>query len=212
MLQVSISTVSRIKRAICAIKEDTPFSIRMLLEHGTRKAVDRAVGRLAKAGQLERVARGLYIRPSGRPLQITDEELARTKAEAFGKQIFIHGRDAAISFGVENEEVSIKCSDSSHFAIDGPSSSFLSINGRIRFKAVCPRFLKFKDEVLGQVIRAMRYLGLDDCGPIALGVLRSKFERHELMKLYTKATWMTAWIADFLNPDIIKIGDDLKAI
>ena len=57
------SLSKRILDEVATLPEATPIYAKALLHLGKRAAVDQALSRLARRGQLPRVGRGLYLRP-----------------------------------------------------------------------------------------------------------------------------------------------------
>jgi hypothetical protein len=54
---------TRLMAEVAALPEGSPVSAKRLLHLGRRAAVDQALSRLARRGQLLRAGRGLYLRP-----------------------------------------------------------------------------------------------------------------------------------------------------
>lgn len=57
------NTAELIRQRIEEIPVGEPFTPKALLECGTRTSVDRSLSRLIEAGVIDRVARGVYVRP-----------------------------------------------------------------------------------------------------------------------------------------------------
>jgi hypothetical protein len=53
----------RIAAELRTCPETVPISAKALLHLGTRAAVDQALSRMTRGGQLQRIGRGLYVRP-----------------------------------------------------------------------------------------------------------------------------------------------------
>ncbi|WP_353620549.1 DUF6088 family protein [Pseudomonas sp. MWU13-3659] len=62
-MSVAESIASHIKY----LPKGKPFTIDRFIEAGSRASVDKALSRLVQAGTLERVARGVYMRPKASP-------------------------------------------------------------------------------------------------------------------------------------------------
>ena len=60
---MSTSTTQQIREFAKGHSLGTPISAKHLLHMGSRAAVDQALSRLARSGELRRVARGVYVRP-----------------------------------------------------------------------------------------------------------------------------------------------------
>jgi len=94
-------TTHRIKRHLAKLPNGSIFPTRLFLPHGYRAAVDRCLARLVTQGRIVRVTRGVFMKTipeQNLPLP-SIEEVARIKARAFGREIFVHGATAAIRCG-----------------------------------------------------------------------------------------------------------------
>lgn len=86
--------------------EGTPLSAKGLLHLGRRAAVDQALSRLVKRGQLLRVGRGVYVLPvegrfGSRPPEA--EKVVRAVAEQEGERITESGGAAANALGLTEQ-------------------------------------------------------------------------------------------------------------
>lgn len=289
------TTAGLIRRYILGLEYDKPFSIRQLLAFGRRGAIDRYVGRLVQSSHLKRVARGLYVKWSGKILDLSDFEIAEAKAAGFRKEIVIHGLMAAMENGLlsnddvydmllerhkdirkgerglddlgifgsglpitENEsrkpanqanqngelevfgtsgesegaekgfesggeqsevdltnlpghrfevdewtQVRRAASGGSTklpavFSINGSSSSFLSINGRIYTRSICQRYFQFGDTNIGKLFRALLKLGWDGCNLLVIQTALNSLTRAEKVTVKDAGKWLPAWLYDTL--------------
>jgi hypothetical protein len=62
-MNTTIKTAELIRQRIEAMPIGEPFTPTALLECGTRASVDQTLSRLVKAGSIERVTRGVFVRP-----------------------------------------------------------------------------------------------------------------------------------------------------
>ena len=75
---------------------------------GSRKAVDKALSNLVKSDRLERVARGVYMRPktsiyTGRRVRPSPLAIMMIRAKANGETIQIHGAEAVRRLGLSTQ-------------------------------------------------------------------------------------------------------------
>ncbi|MFY0104189.1 hypothetical protein ABTP95_20360, partial [Acinetobacter baumannii] len=81
-----MSTMARIRRLISSIQLGELFTTRNCLSFGSRGSVDQSLYSLVKSGTIVRVVRGVFMRPgSDMPTAL---QLAKIKAESFGKRIY----------------------------------------------------------------------------------------------------------------------------
>ena len=129
------------------------------LDLGSREAVDQALSRLVKAGQLRRVSHGLYDMPRisnvlKRPAPVDLDAAIVALARRDGVRIMPDGLVAANQLGLTNA-VPAKVS----FVTDGHSRT-LKIDGRtVRFRHAGPSVMKWAGKPAAPVVQALRWLG-----------------------------------------------------
>ena len=129
------------------------------LDLGSREAVDQALSRLVKAGQLRRVSHGLYDMPRisnvlKRPAPVDLDAAIAALARRDGVRIMPDGLVAANQLGLTNA-VPAKAS----FVTDGHSRT-LKIDGRtVRFRHAGPSVMQWAGKPAAPVVQALRWLG-----------------------------------------------------
>ncbi len=124
-----------IRHHIFSLPEGLMFSSRDLLLYATRATVDQTLHRLMEKGVIVRVARGVYMRETENGWRPTIDELARFKAKAFSKEIYIAAaadHDKSTSSDGDQVKTTFYCS--------GGSSSFMYGDNRIYLKGTRPGF------------------------------------------------------------------------
>ena len=131
------------------------------LDLGSREAVDQALSRLVKAGQLRRVGHGLYDMPRmsavlKRPALVDLDAAIAALARRDGVRIMPDGLVAANQLGLTNA-VPAKAS----YVTDGHSRT-LKIDGRsVRFRHAGPSVMQWAGRPAAPVVQALRWLGPD---------------------------------------------------
>ena len=131
------------------------------LDLGSREAVDQALSRLVKAGQLRRVGHGLYDMPRfsnvlKRPAPVDLDAAIAALARRDGVRIMPDGLVAANQLGLTNA-VPAKVS----FMTDGHSRT-IKIDGRtIQFRHAGPSVMQWAGRPAAPVVQALRWLGPD---------------------------------------------------
>jgi hypothetical protein len=198
-----MDTSSFIRAHLQRISNDAIFSRRDFLCYGTRAAVDVALHRLVKKDVIVRLARGVFVKWS---LKIAKGnipsalEIAQTKARAFGKEIFVHKRDAAAQLGLVDS-----VSETPTFGTFGRSTSFQSAQRRIKLSHICLKDAKYGDTFIGLLIRGLRYIGYNDELPTTLAKLTSSLTKAERAKLSLAAASMPSWLSDLFYSENIAI-------
>ncbi len=119
-----MSVASAVKQLIADIGPNVLFSTRQILSRcrtKARNAVDLALRRLVEKAVIMRIAAGQFILISKDLSLPSAVEVARAKAETFGKRIY-----------ESNEK------DNLSFLSNGCKSSFKSVHGRISLKHIAP--------------------------------------------------------------------------
>lgn len=129
------------------------------LDLGTREAVDQALSRLVKAGQLRRVGHGLYTMPRissvlNRPAPVDLDAAIAALSRRDGVRIMPDGLVFANQLGLTNA-VPAKVS----YVTDGHSRT-LKIDGRtVRFRHAGPSVMQWTGRPAAPVVQALRWLG-----------------------------------------------------
>lgn len=129
------------------------------LDLGSREAVDQALSRLVKAGQLRRVGHGLYDMPRmsdvlKQPAPVDLDAAIAALARRDGVRIMPDGLAAANQLGLTNA-LPAKAS----YVTDG-SSRTVKIDGRtIRFRHAGPSVMQWAGKPSAPVVQALRWLG-----------------------------------------------------
>ncbi len=146
-----------------------------------------------------RVARGVFVKPTadGTKAKLPSLlQIAITKARAFGKELFIHGQNAAHRFQLNQSS-----QDPCIFIASGHSTSFwcrsLEFNdATIHFKSASPRKMKLADRLPGQIIRAFQHIGPRLFDLSTWSKVRQRLNQTEYDDLKNAIKWMPMWMSD----------------
>lgn len=177
-----------IKNHILNLPDQQLFTTRELLSYGRRSAVDKALFKMVRAGTIQRIARGVFAKQFADTSQITAEQVARIKAESFGKKFVIHCADAAHKLGLS----SAKNSEFT-FAVDGRSSSFKFRGRVVHLKGISARKMRLGDNQAGQLMRATWHMGYASLTNIRNWPMLVRREKQVLIR---SANLIPAWLAD----------------
>ncbi len=165
------------------------------LDLGSRQAVDQALSRLVKVGQLRRVGHGLYDRPRfsnvlKRPAPVDLDAAVAALVRRDGIRIMPDGLVAANQLGLTNA-VPAKVS----FVTDGQSRT-LKIDGRtIRFRHAGPNVMQWAGKPSAPVVQALRWLG-----PAAaadrqvVSTLSRRLPNHVKIDLFENGRDLPGWV------------------
>ncbi len=173
--------------------EATPIYPKGLLHLGSRAAVDQALSRLARQGQLLRVGRGLYLRPIETrfgPRAPGFEVVLGTLQQETGETITPSGAAAANKLGLTTQ-VPVR----TVYLTSGPSR-------RLRFGAQtielqrAPRWqLMLPGREAGAVIRALAWFGRER-GAELTNLLKTALSPETLRELSSARGRMPTWMAE----------------
>ena len=193
MLSIDNRMVNRIiqrKRGWCF----TPMDF---LDLGSRQAVDTALSRLAKAGRIRRLSRGLYDYPRSHKkiglLSPTPEAIIEALTRRDRVQLQPTGAYAANLLGL-SDQVPMKVV----YLTNGPSRRVRIGNQEIILKTMAPRFMATAGRPSGTVIQALRHLGKSHVTLATVARLQKAFtaaEKRQILKDRSLApAWMHRWL------------------
>jgi hypothetical protein len=181
-----------IKRYIAALKDGDVFTTRCFMGFGSRAAIDQCLYRMVKDGRIIRLARGVFAKNEV-PATITLYDLAKIKAQAFGKSIYEHGTTAAAEMGLLEKPEPV-------FATDGCTSSFGTFLGRIHVKSVSAKKRDFGtpgSDPLRRTLKGLWYLGKRLCNK---GIIQKYLQQFNNRKgdevLAEEAATLPYWLIE----------------
>lgn len=197
-MKPAMKVAKAIRQRIENIPLGEPFTPTAFLEFGARASVDQTLSRLAKAGQIARLTRGVYVRPKEsryinrvmpEPFKIA-EAIARTT----GATVQVHGAEAA-----RRLEISTQVPTQPVFYTSGPSRRFRIGTLEVRLKHTSPRKLALAGQPAGLALAALWYLGKRGLTSNVIESIRKKLSLSEFEALKSAASSMPAWMADALS-------------
>lgn len=166
------------------------------IDLASRSAVDQALSRLAKAGKLQRLRRGLYLYPrTNKRLGITVppdiDDVASALARQTGDRIALSGAMAANKLGLSTQVPAKPV-----FVTDGRARSIKFGNSVIAMKHVAPRKLSAVSPMSVTVFQALRHIGKGQVTPAVVNQLRRALPADARRQLLRDARFASSWVAD----------------
>jgi predicted transcriptional regulator of viral defense system len=192
---ISSNVSQQIRQRIELLPNGEPFTPSAFMGCGTRASIDQALTRLTKAGLIERVSRGIYVRPEvsrfvGRvmpePLQV-----AQTLAKSSGSLVQVHGAEAALRL-----ELTTQVPTQPIYITSGRSRRVQVGQMEIRLQHVSRRKLALAGRPAGLALSAMWYLGKTEVTPSLVEKIRQKLGSSEFDALKAATSSMPAWMSD----------------
>jgi len=191
----ALSVTQLVRQRIDSLPNGEPFTPSAFLECGTRASIDQVLTRLTKSGVIQRLTRGIYVRPEvsrfvgkvmPEPMQV-----AQTVAGSSGAVIQVHGAEAALRL-----ELTTQVPTQPVYMTSGPSRRMLIGQMEIRLQHVSRRKLALVGRPAGLALSAMWYLGKVDVTPALVEKIRIKLGSSEFEALKGAASSMPAWMSD----------------
>ena len=192
-----MSIAKAVRAHIRKLPKGKPFTTSCFTAYGPRSAVDRALSRIVKGGEIERLCRGVFIRPKQNRFVGTVypgvAEVVSAIAAANGETIQVHGAEAARRFGLSTQmpvmPVYHTSASSRSIHIANTTVKLIHTSNRRR--------LQFAGEASGLALAALWYLGKDNVTPSTVTAIRTALSKEEFEKLRTAD--VPAWMAVVLN-------------
>jgi len=183
-------TTTFIRRHIFRLPVGRLFTSREFLLYGTRAAVDQALSRLVRKGLIVRLARGVFIRQDSDVRRISPIDVARAKAESFGKQLAVWGGHLASKLGLVAEGPPEQI-----FSINGSSSSFKFGKITVYLRKVCARKMRLSTSQAGVVLSSLWHLGRAQVSHGQVRLATRKCLRPDLEEIRLSLVWLPAWLS-----------------
>lgn len=192
---ISESTSEAVRRAIRS-SEDRVFTTRDILNQNpgaTRALVDQVISRMVRAGELQRVSRGLFSRPKIHrdlgPLAPVSEDIAAAVERSVGMPVIPSGALALQALGL-SEQVPAQL----EFKTAGPTRTIWVGKRQIRLKHASARLFRARARIVPLLIEALGALGRQRVNQETIEKLRQNIsdrDRAELRKHIGDApVWM----------------------
>lgn len=168
------------------------------LDLGSRAAIYQALARLARAGTIRRLARGVYDFPKQDPrLGALSPSLPRVAAaigRSTGSRLQLSGAQAANQLGLSTQvPVGLV------YLTDGPTRTIAVGNRAITFRHAAPRKLAGAGTAAGVVMQALRHLGRDTISPDVIARIRKVLRDEDRAVVGRHAALAPAWMRPALE-------------
>ena len=187
------SLSKRIMEHAAALPEAAPLCPGALLHLGSRAAVDQALSRLARAGRLLRICRGVYMRPVETRFGFCAPNVEKaivTLAALWGETIVPCGASAANVLGLTTQNPIL-----SVYLTSGPNRQ-LRFGGQEARLRHAPRWqLVAPYRRAGDAVRALAWFGPREVED-ALAAVASRLSAEDMAELAAARAIMPSWMAE----------------
>jgi len=174
------------------------FTPRQFAHWGPKPALDQALSRLTRNGQIRRLSRGIYYFPKIHPqigeLSPSPEAVAKAVAERTGSRIMVSGPKAANLLGL-----STQVPTQNLFWTEGPSRTVEIGRQTVSLKHVSPSKMIGAGTEAGIVIQAVRSLGKQGVKEIPVHSLAKRLPQPVKNAVRRLAPAAPAWSQPVLN-------------
>ena len=190
---MSESIENKMLHRIAGKKKGWVFAPTHFLDLGNRAAIDQALSRLVRSGDIRRLTRGLYDHPQKHPdfgdMPPSVDRIAAALAEKDNLKIQPSGAYAANLLGL-SDQVPAKIV----FLTDGSSRMVQVGNWRIKFKKTTPKNMATAGRVSGLVIQALRYMKQENIDDKIINKLKRRLSVEDKKQLVSDLRYAPAWI------------------
>ena len=195
---MSESIENKIFSRIIGKKKGWVFTPSHFLDLGNRAAVDQALSRLVRSGNIRRLARGLYNYPQQHPdlgvMPANVDRIAEALAEKDNLKLQPTGAYAANLLGL-SDQVPAKVV----FLTDGNARIVRLGKLSIRFKKTTPKNMATAGRISGLVIQALRYIGHEHMDNSLIDVLKRRLSNEHKAQLMKDIRYAPAWIGEIFK-------------
>lgn len=186
----------RIMEHASALQEGTPLCPRALLHLGNRTAVDQALSRLARSGELMRIFQGIYLRPIKTRFGIRAPRLEAVLAALSGLwgEIIVPSGGATANFLGLTLQNPIR----PVYLTSGPNRELHFGKLIVDLRHASRSQLTAPHTKAGDIIRALLWLGPEEVED-HLETLWSTLSRKDMDELATARSTMPNWMAESVS-------------
>jgi hypothetical protein len=196
MKMIAASVPDRVMKRVRASGRGSVFTPSDFLSVAARPALDQALSRLVKSGQLRRLARGLYDFPKLHsklgPLSPAPDDVAYALARETGSQVQIAGARAANALGLSTQVPA-----QSTYLTDGPSRRVVLGKRVIDLRHASPKHLIAPGSPAGTVVQALRHVGPVRAADV-VQVAAHRLSANDKKTLASTAVQAPAWMRSTL--------------
>ncbi len=191
-----MSTAQTIRNRVQRVRRGEPFTNKRFLKLGSRSSVDKTLSRLVEEGVIQRIARGVFVRPrKSRFIGSVMPDISKVVgviAKDHGETIQVHGAEAARRF-----KLSTQVPTTPVFYTSGPSRELKVGNLTVKLRHASNRKLHLAGKRPGLALSALWYLGKNNVNANVVGAIREGLTEEEFETL--KHVDMPGWMADALE-------------
>ncbi|MGV0006040.1 MAG: DUF6088 family protein [Candidatus Porifericomitaceae bacterium WSBS_2022_MAG_OTU9] len=191
-----MSVTEKIRKHIQNIGKAEPFTSRRFLDLGSRAAVDKALSRLVAQEVIQRIKRGVFMRPKQNKyigmVMPGAYSVVKAISRESGEKIHIHGANAVLGFSLSTQMPMIPI-----FYTSGPSRKFMIGKLPVKLMHVSNRKLQLAGSKAGMALSALWYMGRDEVNAEVIDTISKALSAEDFESL--KKADIPAWMSNALH-------------
>jgi predicted transcriptional regulator of viral defense system len=188
-----MKAIELILRVINKMPRGKLFAVKSISKEVSYSNVRQVLSRLAKAGELLRVTRGIYVRPKEVPylgkVSPGSEEIIKAIAKQTGEVIAVHGAEAARVL-----HLSTQVPMQSIFYTTGNTRQIKMEKMEITLKHISPRKLVAPGTMTCLVTSALWYLGKNQVNAGVIKKIEHRLKPEQFSEVFKHTEQMPAWM------------------
>lgn len=184
-----------------SLTEGGVLSPKEFLHLGSRAAIDQALSRLAKSGELLRVARGMYVAPVTSRFGTrspSPERVVRAFAEKSGEIVVSHGANSANALGLTQQVPTREI-----FLSSGRSRKLNLGRSVVTIRHAPQWMLALGSGPAGEAVRALAWMGQAHVTK-SLGALHRRLSEADWNTLTSARAVLPSWMAKAIGQESLR--------
>lgn len=174
-----------------------PFVSSSITGFGTRPAIDQALSRLTKTGEIVRITQGVYVRPEkNRFIGIVMPDpfkVVKVIAKQSNELVQMSGAEAARKFGFSTQVPAQPV-----YLTTGRNRRFKMGALEVILKHVSQKKIPLPGSQAGLAIQALWHLGKENTSTQNIRIIKSKLSPEEFKKFINAKKEMPAWMHNII--------------
>lgn len=198
-----MSVAESISKRIRYMPKGKPFVGALFAQAGSQSSVYKALSRMVLNGLLERVARGVYMRPkhseyTGKKVRANPISVMEAIIRSRGEIVQLHGVEAARRLGLSTQMQILPT-----YYTSGPTREIRMGNAVVRLRHASRQRLQHAGTKVGLALTALFYLGKEGLTNLTISKIANALSDEELRTLMacTMPKWMRSALADSVAVD-----------
>jgi hypothetical protein len=204
---MSLSTEYNILIKIKKAKRGALFFVENFVKIANAKTVNKALERMVKTGELQRLSKGIYYRPANSKLIGELTPNIETVVLAIAK------RDKARiaptgSYALNRLGLSTQVPTNFVYLTDGSARKLIIGNSRITFKKTSPKNVAAVGQISSLAIQALKTIGKDNVRINEIEHIQNLLKKEKYTRLEHDIRLAPAWIREIMLPILNQLKNE----